>query len=81
MQDFLIEVVNRLDVSEDGVHVAMVLFADDPHVEWKLNQRPAYNKAILSRRISRLPYPSGRTATPGGLLYARTEVLEAYGQR
>ena len=77
--DFLIEVVNRLDIGAQQVRVGMVLFSSSAQTLWGLGSRQASDRESLTAGMRDLPYPSERTNTPGGLAQAR-RVLERRGR-
>ena len=77
--DFLIEVINRLDVGAQQVRVGMVLFSTHAQTLWGLGSRQASDRESLTAGMRDLPYLGGRTNTPGGLEKAR-RVLERRGR-
>ena len=69
-RDFLVEVVTRLDVQYNHVHVSVVTYSTYAWIQWTLGSRLAYTSSELQLQLQGLWYLGARTATSEALYQA-----------
>ncbi|XP_076827632.1 collagen alpha-6(VI) chain isoform X2 [Brachyhypopomus gauderio] len=80
IRDFLITLVNSLDVRLDKVRIGMVQYSNEPRMEFYLNS--FQDKQEVLNYITTLPYKGGGTRTGLGLAFLlRQQFVEAAGSR
>ena len=80
IKNFLIQVVDRLDIGEDKTRVGLVKFSNRGNVEFRLDE--FYNKDALNVRINDMKFSGGNTNTSGGIITLLQQVfVEEAGDR
>ena len=70
IKNFLIEIINSLNVSKDGVHIGVVRFSDLASLQWGLDRYNTKKEQIQA--VRRMGYVGGFTNTQRGLELMRT---------
>ncbi|XP_066485256.1 collagen alpha-4(VI) chain-like [Tiliqua scincoides] len=70
---FLFKVINALDISPDNVRVALVLYSDEPRLEFSLDTFE--DKSEILNYLKKLPYRGGQTYTGAALDFLRKKVF------
>ncbi|KAK3609157.1 hypothetical protein CHS0354_002136 [Potamilus streckersoni] len=73
MLNFVVSVINALNIGILESHVAMITFSSQNHLEWNLNTYG--DKQALVNASLRIRYVAGTTQTSQALQYARTNVF------
>ncbi|KAK3594267.1 hypothetical protein CHS0354_008848 [Potamilus streckersoni] len=73
MLNFVVSVINGLNIGISENHVAMITFSSQTHLEWNLNTYG--DKQALVNATLRIRYVPGTTQTSQALHYARTNVF------
>ena len=77
MLNFVTNLIQKLTVSEQGIHVGVVTFADNCRVEFLLDE--FYTKSVLLSKIKQISYSGGNTNTSCGIMKMRTDVFDITG--
>ena len=79
--EFIQEMVDGFDISEDGTHIAIVEYSTDPSVQLKFNDfsGSALNAANLKRKVLGIPHSRGKTYIDKALAMANRDVFSAAG--
>ena len=78
MLTFVVNIVNKLSISEQGVHVGVVTFSDDSNIEFLLDAY--YDKNALTAAILGILYKGGNTNTSSGLRRMQNNVFDPTNQ-
>ena len=78
MLTFVVNIVNKLSISEQGVHVGVVTFSDDSNTEFLLDAY--YDKNALTAAILGILYKGGNTNTSSGLRRMQNNVFDPTNQ-
>ncbi|XP_053409328.1 collagen alpha-1(XIV) chain-like isoform X2 [Mercenaria mercenaria] len=71
---FITDIVGHLDVGTHGDQLSLLLFDNDPHLQWYLNDYTT--KADLLNALTYVPYHNGTTNTGSALKYVRENVFQ-----
>ena len=74
MLQFVINIIRRLDIGQNNVHVGLVTFAESSRIDFLLDTY--YDKNDLIAAVKVVPYMSGGTHTSAGLLDMRINVFD-----
>lgn len=74
---FLLKVINALDISPDNVRVALVLYSDEPRLEFSLDTFE--DKSEVLQYLKKLPYRGGQTYTGAAIDFLRKKVFTKKG--
>ncbi|XP_020632434.1 coadhesin-like isoform X5 [Orbicella faveolata] len=79
--DFIEEIVDEFDISEDGTRIAIVEYSTNPSVQVKFNDfsGAALNAANLKRKVRKIPHNRGKTYIDKALAMANRDVFSAKG--
>lgn len=79
--DFIEEMVDGFDISEDGTRIAIVEYSTNPSVQVKFNDLSgaALNAANLKRKVRKIPHVRGKTYINKALAMANRDVFSAKG--
>ncbi|XP_054846903.1 collagen alpha-4(VI) chain-like [Eublepharis macularius] len=77
---FLLRIINALDIGPNNVQVALVLYSDEPRLEFTLDTFE--NKLEVLNYVKKLPYRGGQPHTGAAIDFLRKEVFtKAAGSR
>ena len=74
MLEFLVNIVQRLNIGENNIHVAVVSFSENSRIDFLLDEH--YDKLELVAAIRAIPHMMSTTHTASGLLDMRTKVFD-----
>ena len=74
MLQLVLDIIDRLKISEQAVHVAVVSFSDTSRYEFLLDKY--YDKVSLETAIRNLRYSGGNTNTAAGLMEMKENVFD-----
>ena len=79
--DFIEEMVDGFDISEDGTRIAIVEYSTNPSVQVKFNDFSGadLNAANLKRKVRKIPHVRGKTYINKALAMANSDVFSAKG--
>ena len=78
MLKFVENIINRLNVSRNGIHVGVVTFSDNSNIEIFLDDH--YNKTALIAEIRRIVFMGGNTRTSAGIKRMQDNVFDPTGR-
>ncbi|CAM5092667.1 unnamed protein product, partial [Eretmochelys imbricata] len=70
---FLLKIVNALDIGPNNIRVGLVLYNDEPRLEFTLDMFE--DKSDILNYLTKLPYRGGRTYTGAPVDFLRKKVL------
>nr|XP_006120973.1 collagen alpha-6(VI) chain-like [Pelodiscus sinensis]XP_025039335.1 collagen alpha-6(VI) chain-like [Pelodiscus sinensis]XP_025039336.1 collagen alpha-6(VI) chain-like [Pelodiscus sinensis]XP_025039337.1 collagen alpha-6(VI) chain-like [Pelodiscus sinensis] len=70
---FLLKIVNALDIGPNNVRVGLVLYSDEPRLEFTLTT--FVNKSDILNYLTKLPYRGGRPYTGAAIDFLRKKVF------
>ncbi|CAM4530985.1 unnamed protein product, partial [Caretta caretta] len=70
---FLLKIVNALDIGPNNIRVGLVLYSDEPRLEFTLDTFE--DKSDILNYLTKLPYRGGRTYTGAAIDFLRKKVL------
>ncbi|XP_014381510.1 collagen alpha-6(VI) chain-like isoform X1 [Alligator sinensis] len=73
IRDFLFTIINALHISPNNVRVGLVLYSDEPRLEFTLDTFE--NKLEILHYLQKLPYRGGKTYTGAALDFLRKDVF------
>ncbi|KAM6450855.1 collagen alpha-4(VI) chain-like [Liasis olivaceus] len=73
IRTFLLKIINALEIAPDNVRVALVLYSDEPRLEFSLNTFE--DKSEVVNYLKRLPYRGGKTYTGAAIDFLRKKVF------
>lgn len=71
---FITDIVSHLDIGTHGDQISLLLYDNDPHLQWYLNDYTT--KADLLNAFTYIPYHNGSTNTGMALRYVRENVFQ-----
>lgn len=79
--DFIEEMMDGFDISEDGTHIAIVEYSTNPSVQVMFDDfsGAALNAANLKRKVRKIPHTRGKTYIDKALEMANRDVFTAEG--
>ena len=82
VKKFLVKLVDKMHVSRQMSHVAVIHYNHRAYLDWDFNAPQAQNSALLKAAILKLRYQPGGTRTDKALEKASKEMFnDAHGQR
>ena len=78
MLDLVVNIIEKLAISEQGVHVGVVSFSERAQVEFFLNQ--FFSKNMMTAAVRQIVFRGGNTNTPSGLRYMIDQVFDQTGR-
>uniref|UniRef100_A0A8C3XLS6 VWFA domain-containing protein n=1 Tax=Chelydra serpentina TaxID=8475 RepID=A0A8C3XLS6_CHESE len=73
IRTFLLKIVNALDIGPHNVRVGLVLYSDEPRLEFTLNTFE--DKSDILNYLTKLPYRGGSTHTGAAIDFLRKKVF------
>uniref|UniRef100_A0A674KAB7 VWFA domain-containing protein n=1 Tax=Terrapene triunguis TaxID=2587831 RepID=A0A674KAB7_9SAUR len=70
---FLLKIVNALDIGPNNIRVGLVLYSDEPRLEFTLDTFE--DKSDILNYLKKLPYRGGRTYTGAAIDFLRKKVF------
>uniref|UniRef100_A0A8C8RRD2 VWFA domain-containing protein n=1 Tax=Pelusios castaneus TaxID=367368 RepID=A0A8C8RRD2_9SAUR len=70
---FLLKIVNALDIGPNNVRVGLVLYSDEPRLEFSLDT--FQDKSDIFNYLTKLPYRGGRTYTGAAIDFLRKKAF------
>ena len=78
MLAFVVNIIQKLTISEVGVHIGVVTFSDTSYTEFHLDSH--FNKASLINAINSIFYKGGGTRTSSGIKRMMDDVFDPLGR-
>ena len=78
MLAFVVNIIQKLTISEAGVHIGVVTFSDTSYTEFHLDSH--FNKASLINAINSIFYKGGNTRTSSGIKRMMDDVFDPLGR-
>ncbi|KAG8139283.1 hypothetical protein E2320_002068 [Naja naja] len=73
IRTFLLKIINALEIAPDNVRVALVLYSDEPRLEFSLNTFE--DKSEVMNYLKRLPYRGGQTYMGAAIDFLKKKVF------